>query len=65
MVLFLMVMGNIPILYQNGTVDASKKYLEMKKKLVGEESGGKSVQQWVEMKNCGLKIVGILGGLTY
>jgi hypothetical protein len=31
MVLFLMVMGNIPIVYQNRIADASKKCMEMEK----------------------------------
>jgi hypothetical protein len=55
MVLFLIVRGSIPIVYQNKSRDASKKCKKMGRVYVikfGHEVG----QLWVEMKNCGLKM---------
>jgi len=42
-VLVLMVMGNIPIIYQKEVVDVSKKCIEMKK----NGPGNISYRQWV------------------
>jgi hypothetical protein len=48
-------MGSIPIVYQNGSRDASKKCKKMEK-VCGIKFGQEIGQLWVEMKNCGLKM---------
>ena len=64
MVLFLMVMGNIPIVYQIGIADASKKCMRLKKNYKRNLTGY-FTRLWVEIKNRGLKIGGISASLTY
>ena len=63
-VLFLMVMGNISIVYQKEIADASKKCKGMKK-IVEQGLVIKSASLWVEMKNRGLKIIENLDSSTY
>jgi hypothetical protein len=56
MVLFLMVMGNISIIYQKERKDASPNSGKVKKVLVGCYLTVKLAKIWVETINCGLKI---------
>ena len=60
---FLMVMGNMKIVYQKESGDASKKCREMKNIFYGcfmvrNIGGGIALNAipWVETKNCGLKM---------
>ena len=56
MVLFLMVMGNISIVYQKGSLDASKKCTDLKKNRNSGPFIKICADFWVEMKKDGLKI---------
>ena len=53
MVLFLMVMGNISIIYQKERKDASPNSGKVKKVLVGWNLTAELVKIWVETINCG------------
>ena len=59
-----LVMGNIPIVYQIGIADASKKCMRLKKNYKRNLTGY-FTRLWVEIKNRGLKIGGISASLTY
>ena len=62
MVLFLMVMGNIPIVYQKGSLDASKKCTDLKKNRSSGFFTKIGADFLVEMEKDGLK-TGVKSGV--
>ena len=65
MVLFLIVMGNILIIYQKERADARPKRRKLEIFLIGWNLTVELVKIWVETINYGLKIGDFSAGWTY